>query len=310
MAANTQEVPLNTNNQQSKAISISKTHWLYVHCHARSAGYVEDSVMKRDHKEHWLQLEDSATKLQFHITVLSQWFRSFLKSMVGGLVVWWRTLHGEKICWEWWKLSWILKENQAMTQANQYWDRLEEVKVLNCLWKTMLKARKITEVIFKVYMEFLKEERNMTLHCHVAISKNNSLLRQEQHPAPEAKSACIWFMGHLEGRYCTMTGVENFKMSVVDSAEVSPGAAWAWRLKQNSEAKIPSSYSKSWVLPVCSWNVLVLSLLSLSESESVTYSVAGAEGLCNTWCTEQEGGHWKLLFVCFQCISPDTPAKN
>lgn len=59
----------------------------------------------------------------------------------------------------------------------------------------------------------------MTLLCHVAITKNNSLLRQEQHPAPEAKSVCIWFVGHLEGRLCTMTGVENFKLSVVDSAE-------------------------------------------------------------------------------------------
>lgn len=234
------------------------------------------------------------------------------------LVVCWRTLHGGKIRWEWWKLSWIFKENQAMTQANQYWDRLEEAKVLNCLWKTVLKARKITKVIFKMYMEFLKEEGNMTLHCHAAISKNNSLLRQEQHPAPQVKSAYIWFVGHLEGRHCTMTGVEDFKMSVVDSEEVSPGAAWVWRLKKNSEGKIPSSYSKSGEPQLrgamlglcCSWNVLVLSLLSLSESEPVTYSVAGAEGLCDTWCTEQEGGHWKLLFVCVQCISPDTPAEN
>lgn len=63
MTAKTQEVPLNTNNQQGKAISISKTYWLYVHCHAESVGYVEDSVMKGDHKDHCTVITDGHLKI-------------------------------------------------------------------------------------------------------------------------------------------------------------------------------------------------------------------------------------------------------
>lgn len=180
--------------------------------------------------------------------------------------------------------------------------------------KIMLKARKITKVILKVYTEFLKEvgEYDTPVSCC-----NN----KEQLSSETGAASCSWgkiclhlIRGALGGQTLHYDWGREFQTVCSRFSRVT-GAPWAWRLKQYSEAKVPSGYKKSQEPQLrgarlglcCSWNILVLSPLYLSESQPVTYSVAGAEGLCDTWCTEKEGEHWKLLFVCFQRTSPATP---
>lgn len=137
---------------------------LYLHCHASSAGCVEDGVTEWSWRklisEEWRSLKTTSWSYSFMLPF-------FPDGSEGGL--WFLTSHS------WWfggELSCLFvdrrftergehyhvpKEQQMTTQATHHWDRVEGMKVLNCLWKNVLTIRNITKVIFKVYMEFLKE---------------------------------------------------------------------------------------------------------------------------------------------------------
>lgn len=174
-AAEAREVLPVTSLQHSKGISVSKIYWIIrplpcKFCRLCREWCHKEWSWRKLMSEEWRSLKTTSWSYSFMLLF-------FPDGSEGGL--WFLTSHS------WWfggELSCLFvdrrftergehyhvpKEQQTMTQATHHWDRVEGMKVLNCLWKNVLMITNITKVIFKVYMEFLKEagEHNFFVPC-------------------------------------------------------------------------------------------------------------------------------------------------
>lgn len=104
--------------------------------------------------------------------------------------------------------------------------------------------------------------------------------------------------------------IENFEVSL---EEISSGAVWAWEAEaglirgkgtiSHQVQGAPPQRPKTWQQ---SKYPCFVPYSTSSVTACTCYSMASAEGLGDI----EQKWDWKLLFTCFQYISPDTPAEN